>query len=126
MGCSYWFPGLVGVVIVLFCFGDRAPLWGMFFYTGKFLVVNMPLFRFPKKRSHNRFNPWASDSDARGVASKIDNYAHINQVPVKQACVVHDITLAELFSARNGYMSQRNVDRLVASNSSFLLNAGVN
>jgi len=74
------------------------------------------MFVLRKKRSLNRFNPWASDSAARRAASQVDNYAHVHGLPLVQACAVHDITRAELFSARNGYMSQRNVDRLAAKN----------
>lgn len=71
------------------------------------------LLGLPKKRSANRFDPWASDSAARSAASCVDDYAHVNSIACVDACRVHGITLAQLYSARNGYMSQRNTRAIV-------------
>ncbi|QEY15485.1 hypothetical protein D0C16_05550 [Cellvibrio sp. KY-GH-1] len=71
------------------------------------------LFGFPKKQSANRFDPWASDAAARRAAGCVDGYAHVHSMPCVESCRVHGITLAQLYSARNGYMSQRNTRALV-------------
>lgn len=73
------------------------------------------LLGLPKKKSANRFDPWASDSAARRAASCVDGYAHMHQVRCVEACRAHGITLAQLYSARNGYMSQRNTRAIVGS-----------
>ncbi len=71
------------------------------------------LLGLPKKKSANRFDPWASDASARRAASCVDDYAHVHSVPCADACKVHGITVAQLYSARNGYMSQRNTRAIV-------------